>query len=293
MKLIDNCKSCNSKNIKYIAKNYSSGYEFDIVECKDCNLRFRNIELTNNEISVVYSDKYFTVEQKDYFFSNDELKKKIFKKRLRLVEKYSKQKAQILDIGSAVGVFLEVAKQNGWDETGIEISKLASENAIKRGLNVINSNFDILSDLNKKFEVVTLWDVVDHAEKPLKLLQNVMKVTKKDSYIFVETTVIDSLLYNISEWIFKLSLKTIKSPFLKGYPVHHSNYYSQKTMVADIEKAGFEPVAVIRECFGQELFSGSKIGKFFFSIIEKISKLINKEIVCIVVAKSCLENDKL
>ena len=71
MKKITHCKTCNSTNIKEVAKNvYSFGFKFDIVECLDCKLRFRNIELGKNETEDLYSSKYFLKEPRDYFFNN-------------------------------------------------------------------------------------------------------------------------------------------------------------------------------------------------------------------------------
>src|SRR3989344_5618019 len=226
MKKITHCKTCNSTNIKEVAKNvYSFGFKFDIVECLDCKLRFRNIELGKNETEDLYSSKYFLKEQRDYFFNNVDYKKRIFTNRIKLIDQYCTNKGKVLDIGSAVGLFIEVAKNDGWEETGIEISSFASNYAKEKGLKSLNRGFENLEQLNQTFDVITIWDVVDHAERPLELLKEAHKVVKNGGYIFVETTIIDSAIYRLAEIIYDLSFRLIKAPFLKGYPVHHSNYY--------------------------------------------------------------------
>ncbi len=285
MEIINTCKSCNSKNLQIFIKDVSSfGYKMDVVECKDCHLRFRNILLNEKEIESLYASSYFNEIQKDYFFSNQELKEKIFKNRLQIVNSIVSKKGTLLDVGSAMGTFLEVAKKDGWKETGIEVSEYASEIANKNGLNSICGNTSMIIGQNKKYDVITLWDMIDHAEKPLTVLDDVRKLIGENGFIFVETTVIDSAMFIIAEVVNTLSFGIIKNPLLKGYPVHHTNYYSQQTMAADIEKAGFKVVKVIREPFNQEIFSGTKIEKILFGLIESFSKFIHKEIVCTIVA---------
>jgi hypothetical protein len=68
--------------------------------------------------------------------------------------------------------------------------------------------------------------------------------------------------------------------------VHHSNYYSELTLIKDIEKAGFKYIKSVREIFGGEIFSAKKSDKLKFRILEAISKLFHKEIVCIIIAQA-------
>lgn len=286
MQKITQCKSCQSSALKPIALQYSFGIDYQIVECTNCRLRFRNVELNAQEIEQLYGRHYFDEQQHDYFFEFAPLKKQIFERRFQSIAGYCPQKGTILDVGSAVGVFLEVARENGWHETGLEVSEFAHQIARQKGLNSINGSFEKLAELNPVFDVVTLWDVVDHAEYPLQLLGLVRQKIKQGGHIWVETTVIDSTMFEVAERIFKGSFKTIKSVFLKGYPVHHSNYYSSQTLTADIERAGFQVVEIMREPFGSQLFSGSHLAKILFSAMEKLSVWQKKEIVCTIVAKA-------
>ena len=283
---IEKCKSCDSINLKFIAHQKSFDFSFDIVDCQNCGLRFRNISLSPEETQQIYSDDYFSKDQVSYFFDNADFKKDVFIQRLKYLNQFVPQKGDLLDLGSAVGAFLEVAKADGYTETGLEISKMASEIACSKGLNSINHTFDNLEELEKLFDVITLWDVVDHSEKPLELLKGVRTIIKPNGYIFVETTVIDSTIFQLAEKLFYLSFGKLKTPFLKGYPVHHSNYYSSKSMRQDIEKAGFKVEKEIREPFGDKIFSGGKLGKLMFRLVEKYSQIRRKEIVCIIIAKS-------
>lgn len=80
------------------------------------------------------------------------------KNKVKLINAKS-SKGKLLDIGAGTGDFLVVAKNDGWDTTGIEPSKKAKTIAIKKGV----AFADNLSDLNDhSFDVITMWHVLEH-----------------------------------------------------------------------------------------------------------------------------------
>ena len=80
------------------------------------------------------------------------------KNKVKLINAQS-QKGKLLDIGAGTGDFLVVAKNDGWETTGIEPSKKAKSIAINKGVNFV----DNLSDLkNHSFDVITMWHVLEH-----------------------------------------------------------------------------------------------------------------------------------
>ena len=270
MKILHHCKTCNSSNLKIVIKGLCAfNYLYDVVVCLDCGLRFRNIELDINEIERIYSNEYFTKNQKNFFFNSFELRRSLFLNKLKLIDQFYEDKGEILDMGSGIGTFVQVARDEGWTETGLEISSFAAEYSKQKGLNIINSDFSYVLKLKEKFDAVTLWDTVDHAEKPIELLHNVREVIKEDGYIFVETVVTDSIIYVLAEMLCKISLGLIKGPLIKGYPMHHSNYYSEKTLKRDIEMAGFRVVKIDREPLNNEVFSGEKLGEFYLACLKR------------------------
>ena len=286
MKILHNCKTCNSSNLEIVIRDLRAlNYSYDVVFCLDCGLRFRNIELDVNEIERIYGREYFAKEQKNFFFNSLDLRRNLFVEKLKVIGQFYDKKGKILDMGSGIGTFIQIAKDEGWMETGLEISRFGAEYSKQKGLNIVNSDFNFVLKLKEKFDAVTLWDVVDHAEKPIELLHNVREVIKEDGYVFVETVVTDSIIYTLAEMLFKISLGLIKGPLIKGYPIHHSNYYSEKTLKRDIEMAGFRIAKVNREPLNYEVFSGGKLGRALFGLLEKVSSTFGKEIACIVIAQ--------
>ena len=80
------------------------------------------------------------------------------KNKVKLINTQS-EKGNLLDIGAGTGDFLVVAKNDGWQTTGIEPSAKAKSIAINKGVNFANN----LSDLEShSFDVITMWHVLEH-----------------------------------------------------------------------------------------------------------------------------------
>ena len=80
------------------------------------------------------------------------------KNKVKLINAQS-EKGKILDIGAGTGDFLVVAKNDGWQTTGIEPSSKAKKIALNKGVNFAAN----LSDLEShSFDVITMWHVLEH-----------------------------------------------------------------------------------------------------------------------------------
>ncbi len=87
----------------------------------------------------------------------------------------------VLDIGCSVGVFLDVARARGWTVTGVEPGATARARAASQfGLDVHAG----LDDLGRhRFDLVTLWEVVEHVKVPLELLRALRRVLAVDGTV--------------------------------------------------------------------------------------------------------------
>ena len=90
------------------------------------------------------------------------------KRKLRLINEslfvqksLSKPEKNILDVGAGTGEFLKVCKNNSWNVFGTEPDNDARNIAIKKGI-VLEK--DISKFSNQKFEIITLWHVLEHVE---------------------------------------------------------------------------------------------------------------------------------
>ena len=103
------------------------------------------------------------------------------KNKLKLINSQS-QKGKILDIGAGVGDFLAVAKNDGWQTTGIEPSEKAKNIAIKKGVSFVEN----LSELeNNSFDIITMWHVLEHVPNLENQIKDLKRLIKNDGTIII------------------------------------------------------------------------------------------------------------
>ncbi|MFT7665995.1 MAG: SAM-dependent methyltransferase [Patiriisocius sp.] len=104
------------------------------------------------------------------------------KNKKTLVFRLSKQKGRLLDIGAGTGAFCEIIKQNGWDVSGVEPNKKARTIAAQRQLSLLE-NIDDFQD--QKFDVITLWHVLEHLPDLDKTIIKIEKLLSPKGVLIV------------------------------------------------------------------------------------------------------------
>lgn len=90
-----------------------------------------------------------------YYF----VKKYSLGRKCALINSFAGEKKTLLDFGAGTGDFLRAAKKRGWRVKGVEPNTLARTKAMEKGLHL---DENIKACLNEKFEIVTLWHVLEH-----------------------------------------------------------------------------------------------------------------------------------
>ena len=86
------------------------------------------------------------------------VKSHMLSKKAKWIRRYFKH-GRILDFGAGTGEFLSKMKSLYWNVEGVEPNSTARELAILKGLNLKENLQEIR---NSKFEVITLWHVLEH-----------------------------------------------------------------------------------------------------------------------------------
>jgi 2-polyprenyl-3-methyl-5-hydroxy-6-metoxy-1,4-benzoquinol methylase len=190
-----NCPICNKNNFVFLFKKNGGNY----VRCKNksCQLVYLNPCFKDVHLESYYKKmgiaQSITVKDESLFY------RKIYSYGITNINKFIKPKKEIniLDLGCSTGFFLDIAKEKGWKTFGIELNEKEIDIA-KRNHNVKNINLhEVQEKLNYKFNVITMWDVIEHVKNPHDLLKTIKKSLKPGGLFFFQTPNVNSLAARI------------------------------------------------------------------------------------------------
>lgn len=93
--------------------------------------------------------------------------------------------AKVLDIGTAGGAFLDAAKQYGYNAYGMEPSADLVARGKARGLQIEQGTIESHSFSHGSFDMVCLWDVIEHLPDPKLALVEIRKLLKPDGVLLI------------------------------------------------------------------------------------------------------------
>jgi 2-polyprenyl-3-methyl-5-hydroxy-6-metoxy-1,4-benzoquinol methylase len=220
----DFSQSVITENVKNSLDDYTKHAQ--IVRCTNCSLVYTNPMENMTQIMKGYAD----VVDDDYL-KTEKFRKLLLKEHLDIVEQFKKS-GKILDVGCFAGYFLELANERGWKSFGIEPSVWASKEAKKRGVTIIGKTIEGTKLPPETYDVITLWDVIEHLPNPHEVMTILGKSIKKGGYIAMGTPNIASLFAKVLG---------AKCPFLIRM---HLILYSPRTLERLCKEHGFRVVYI-------------------------------------------------
>jgi len=93
-----------------------------------------------------------------------------------------------LDVGCSIGLFLSLAKEKGFIVSGTDISSLSGKFAKEKyNIDVKVGNFIELDFPNSYYDMITLWQVIEHLADPNTFLQKIFTMLKPGGFFCVAT----------------------------------------------------------------------------------------------------------
>ena len=165
------CK-CRDHEQKYPTQNID-GADYQIVKCSRCG-HFFTYFFSAVEVGKYYDEGDYSVrDNRSTIFHKIQVVE--YKKVLDNLKEFTDRR-DLLDFGSGKGVFLSVARENGYKVAGVETSKPRADYARQvMGLQIDSGFFEGGSVFNKKFSVVTMFHVLEHIEDAGVLLKALFK----------------------------------------------------------------------------------------------------------------------
>lgn len=224
------CPICKSrKSFLWLKK-----LELPIYFCQNCTSKYTGVIPKN--IKDVYDNKaQFNFHLKSYEKNRKYRVKRFGRERVNLITKF-KKKGELLDIGCGDGWFFEAAMKK-FNVSGIEENIQLCE-FVKEKLKI--DVFHSLKNLKKNFfDVITLFDVIEHVEHPIEFLNQISNFLKKGGVILIFTPNSDSLGFHF--------LKEKNNLII---PPYHLTYFNLKSFEYLPKK--FQ--VIYKKTFGMDFF---------------------------------------
>jgi len=232
-----------------------------ILKCLHCGLVFNETRHDAKKLLDFYSN----VEDPTYL-KNIDSRFKTFRYNFAKIKPRLPASGKLLDIGSYCGISLKVAHENGYETLGVEPSKWAagySEEVMQE--RVFQGVLRDLPTEEGPFDVITMWDVMEHLPHPVEEMKRIHSRLKPGGVFAFSTLFIDNWYPKIMKerwpWymdmhLFYFTLDAMNQLLTKAglQLVHHQKY----THVITLEYFFFKLDAL--GVFGAK-FLGDAIGK--------------------------------
>lgn len=168
---------------------------FHLHRCPDCGFLFVH-PLPESPLEI-YSEDYFAGAGGGHGYVDYDRDKQAmipaFERYLELIEQAYGKKGRMLDIGAATGFFLDIARKRGWETAGVEPSDHAAAMGRAKGIDVRTGTLDALEAPDHSFDVITMWDVIEHVPEPRETLRQVRRLLRPGGIVAINTPDADSL----------------------------------------------------------------------------------------------------
>ena len=240
----------------------------DLFFCKNCEIifsEFCDVKFENNYIDVL---DHLYIDQIDN-------KKKYFKNIIKKVSNIINKNDDVMEIGSYYGAFGSEIINHVNSYTGLELSTHASKySKDKFNLNVVNESiYKYFENNEKKFDIIFMFDVLEHLDDPNAILNLCSKNLKKDGRLICSTMNMDSIFAKVTgryyPWIIPMHKFYFSNNSVKKFL--NKNNLDLKEIITDVRIISLEYLFL-------KISQKNPIFKYFYNLLIKFKILKNTSI---------------
>ena len=259
---MNQCKVCLTDDVRPAFDTNG----FTLSRCNRCSHMWVSSGVSADILAVAYGQDYYAVDSavqatgyQDYLHDAD-IRSRGFKERLNFVEQHVPGRGRILDYGCAVGLFVKVAADSGWEAVGYERSEWAANYGRQElGLNIVVGDGTKELPFEKPFDVITMWDAAEHLDDPRGVLSAVANLLKPGGLLAMNTVNGSSLGARVAgrQWRHIL-------------PPHHLQFFTRASLRRLLDDVGLD--IVLTQSRGV-MFGAKKATQPLGAVAERVERL--------------------
>ncbi len=226
------CIVCTSRHSRVVFREFA----IDVLRCLGCGHVFSS-QTVDQHYDGFFGDQPIEADEQ-FWWSEAHLQMYADFCRRFIAGK----RGRLLDVGCGLGYFVKtLSAYPGWRAFGYEISRQAVDFArTKLGLpNVLRGRVEASGFPPGSFDIITLWDVIEHVPDPDPLLSYLASRLKPTGLLFMHTP---NIAIQLRKARLKKAIWGMKAdvPYLEARD--HVNIYSTTTIKAVLERNGFADI---------------------------------------------------
>ncbi|MGR8946783.1 MAG: class I SAM-dependent methyltransferase [Gammaproteobacteria bacterium] len=206
------CPVCAGQSFSHLFTKQDEPF----VRCDECRLMLINPRPEFSQVVDTYDSDY-----SDHYIKKADKKLKRCKRWVRRIQRQFKKQGKWLDVGCSAGFVVAAAKQAGFDAYGVELEAAAVAYA-QRTLGLSNVRVGVLEQQqypDRFFDVVSLYDVIEHVPDLNSVVRELKRILKPDGMIEIRTP-------DVAHWQTPRDLASWK----EVKPSEHLYYFSAQTL---------------------------------------------------------------
>lgn len=220
------CPVCHSRNISRKINLY--------YECGSCGALYLRVTPPDS-----FFEKSIRRYGKTHHITEDQKLTGVLDERLRNIALFVKPHARLLDVGSGMGQFALRAREAGYAVNAMDKAVPGISYLRNQG---IRAYTDLSHVPNHAYEVVTLFDVIEHIKRPYPFLKEVKNKLTKNGILVVTTPNARGIT------------SKVVPKYLTWAPVRYSEHvilYTTPSLHLLLRNAGFTPLVTTTDMFLQ------------------------------------------
>lgn len=238
-----NCPLCGETH------NFPFSYEGVVIEgqkevlgvnkCRTCKCVYVSPRLNEKGLNYLYDKLYEKETVTGQYSVSSNVSAHEYKSFCDYAVQLLPEGGHILDVGCGVGNFLELLQTNPkFILEGVEYSSYAAQKSIDKGIKVHKGDLRELSLEENKYDLITVFYVLEHVIGPVELLCEIARLLKPDGYIVLAVP-----NYNYLKLVYTgLVSRIIFRKKTNLHSAEHLQNFTPKTIEVAIRKSGLVPV---------------------------------------------------
>jgi 2-polyprenyl-3-methyl-5-hydroxy-6-metoxy-1,4-benzoquinol methylase len=173
------------------SKDYSlTQDDFQIIQCTHCNLKYTDPVPGKNEIAPYYNFPSYISHTDDNTGLINKLYHKVrnhtLSQKTNWVQSlFTGYKGQLLEVGAGTGAFAHAMTKKGWNVTALEPDAASRERALATYQINIAPIEDLYTLSENKFDVITLWHVLEHVHDLNDYIRTFYKLLRPNGRLII------------------------------------------------------------------------------------------------------------